>query len=100
MYTLLRFQSPNALFERGVHEFDAWASAFGDTRIELELQPSGAYKPVERFCEFINVPELIDMFRSVADVVLKHDFARLSRSAADQGRPTAADHCRGQRRVP
>jgi len=73
MYTLLRFQSPDALFERGVHEFDAWASAFGDTRIELELQPSGAYKPVERFCEFINVPELIDMFRSVADVVLKHD---------------------------
>src|SRR6516162_1833436 len=31
MYTLLRFQSPEALFERGVHEFDAWASAFGDT---------------------------------------------------------------------
>src|SRR5580692_10948637 len=73
MYTLLRFQAPAALFERGVHEFDAWASAFGDTRIELELQPSGAYKPVERFCEFINVPELIDMFRSVADVVLKDD---------------------------
>ncbi len=73
MYTLLRFQSPEALFERGVHEFDAWASAFGDTRIELELQPSGAYKPVERFCEFINVAELIDMFRTVADVVLKYD---------------------------
>ena len=73
MYTLLRFQAPDALFERGVHEFDAWASAFGDTRIELELQPSGSYKPVERFCEFINVPELIDMFRSVADVVLKDD---------------------------
>jgi N12 class adenine-specific DNA methylase len=73
MYTLLRFQAPDALFERGVHEFDAWASAFGDTRIELELQPSGTYKPVERFCEFINVPELIDMFRSVADVVLKND---------------------------
>ena len=73
MYTLLRFQAPDALRERGVHEFDAWASAFGDTRIELELQPSGTYKPVERFAEFINVPELIDMFRSVADVVLKDD---------------------------
>src|SRR5258708_5104310 len=56
MYTLLRFQALDALFERGGHEFDAWASAFGDTRIELELQPSGNYKPVERFCEFINVP--------------------------------------------
>ena len=47
MYTLLRFQAPEALRERGVHEFDAWASAFGDTRTELELQPSGAYKPVD-----------------------------------------------------
>jgi len=73
MYTLLRFQAEDALCERGVHEFDAWASAFGDTRTELELQPSGTYKPVERFSDFINVPELIDIFRSVADVVLKDD---------------------------
>ena len=73
MYTVLRFQAEDALIERGVHEFDAWASAFGDTRTELELQPSGAYKPVERFSDFINVPELIDMFRSIADVVLKDD---------------------------
>ena len=92
MYTLLRFQAPDALFERGVHEFDAWASAFGDTRIELELQPSGTYKPVERFCEFINVPELIDMFRSVADVVLKDDLRFCLTLPRDQGRPAAADH--------
>ncbi len=71
LYTLLRFQNEDGLRERGVHEFDAWASSFGDTRTELELQPSGAYKPVERFSEFINVPELVDMFRTVADVVLK-----------------------------
>ena len=73
MYTLLRFQAADALRERGIHEFDAWASAFGDTRTELELQPSGDYKPAERFSDFINVPELIDIFRSVADVVLKDD---------------------------
>ena len=73
MYTVLRYQAEDAIRERGVHEFDAWASAFGDTRTELELQPSGTYKPVERFSEFINVPELIDMFRSIADVVLKSD---------------------------
>src|ERR1700722_11806538 len=73
MYTLLRFQASDALRARGIHEFDAWASAFGDTRTELELQPSGHYKPVERFSQFINVPELVDMFRSVADVVLKDD---------------------------
>ena len=35
------------LRERGLHEFDAWAAAFGDTRTELELQPSGSYKPVD-----------------------------------------------------
>ncbi len=73
MFTLIRYQNERLLRERGVHEFDAWASAFGDTRTELELQPSGAYKPVERFSQFVNVPELIDMFRTVADVVLKDD---------------------------
>ena len=73
MFTLLRYQNERLLRDRGVHEFDAWASAFGDTRTELELQPSGHYKPVERFSQFINVPELIDLFRSVADVVLKDD---------------------------
>ena len=73
LFTLLRFQDEDALRERGVHEFDAWASTFGDTVTELELQPSGDYKPVERFANFINVPELIDMFRTVADVVLKAD---------------------------
>jgi N12 class adenine-specific DNA methylase/adenine-specific DNA methylase len=73
MFTLIRFQNEALLRERGVHEFDAWASAFGDTRTALELQPSGSYKPVERFSQFVNVPELIDMFRTVADVVLKDD---------------------------
>jgi hypothetical protein len=73
MFTLLRFQNEGLLRERGVHEFDAWANAFGDTCTELELQPSGAYKPVERFSKFINVPELIDIFRSVADVIQKND---------------------------
>jgi hypothetical protein len=73
MYTLLRFLAPEALQERDVHAFDAWASAFGDTSTELELQPSGAYKPVTRFAAFINVADLMMMFRSVADVVQKAD---------------------------
>jgi N12 class adenine-specific DNA methylase len=77
MYTLLRFQAPEALRERGVHEFDAWASAFGDTTTELELQPSGAYKPVTRFAAFINVADLMMLFRSVADVVQKTDLRGL-----------------------
>jgi len=73
MFTLQRLMQPEVLAERGIHEFDAWASSFGDTRTELELQPSGNYKPVTRFAEFVNVPELIAMFRSVADVVLMDD---------------------------
>jgi N12 class adenine-specific DNA methylase len=73
MFTLQRFMQPQALEERGIHEFDAWASTFGDTRTELELQPSGLYKPVTRFSEFVNIPELIAMYRSIADVVLRSD---------------------------
>jgi hypothetical protein len=79
MFTLLRFQNEEALRERCVHEFDAWAASFGDTRTELELQPSGSYKPVERFSQFVNVPELVDMFRSCADVVLKDDLRQYLR---------------------
>ncbi len=73
MFTIQRLMQPEVLEERGIHEFDAWASSFGDTRTELELQPSGSYKPVTRFAEFVNVPELISMFRSIADVVLMDD---------------------------
>ena len=79
MFTLQRFMQPDVLEERGLHEFDAWASAFGDTRTELELQPSGSYKPITRFAEFVNVPELIAMFRSVTDVVLKDDLRQFMR---------------------
>jgi len=73
MFTLQRYMDTEALAERGLHEFDAWAANFGDTSTELELQPSGKYKPVTRFAQFVNVPELIAMFRSFADVVLPAD---------------------------
>ena len=73
MFTVQRLMDHAALRERGLHEFDAWASTFGDTSTELELQPSGKYRPVTRFAQFVNVPELIAMFRSFADVVLPKD---------------------------
>ncbi len=73
MFSVQRFLGFDALKERGLHEFDAWASTFGDVATELELQPSGKYKPVSRFATFVNVPELIAMFRSFADVVLPAD---------------------------
>ena len=71
MFTVQRLMDGAA--QRGLHEFDAWASTFGDTSTELELQPSGKYRPVTRFAQFVNVPELIAMFRSFADVVLPED---------------------------
>ncbi|WP_172965747.1 DEAD/DEAH box helicase family protein [Agrobacterium sp. FDAARGOS_525] len=73
MFSIQRLLGHEALHERGLHEFDAWASCFGDTTTELEIQPSGKYKPVSRFASFVNVPELIAMFRSFADVVMPDD---------------------------
>ncbi|WP_284257613.1 helicase-related protein [Acidocella aquatica] len=73
LFTLQRFFAQEILERMGLQHFDGWASNFGDARTELELQPSGTYKPVTRFSEFVNVPELIDIFRSFADVVLPAD---------------------------
>jgi N12 class adenine-specific DNA methylase len=76
MFSVQRLLGAAALRERSLHEFDAWASTFGDTTTELELQPNGKYKPVTRFASFVNVPELIAMFRSFADVVTPDDLRR------------------------
>lgn len=73
MFSVQRYLGFEALHQRGLHEFDAWASMFGDVTTELELQPNGKYKPVTRFATFVNVPELIAMFRSFADVVMPED---------------------------
>ena len=73
MFSIQRLLGREDLHERGLNEFDAWASCFGDTVTELEIQPSGKYKPVSRFASFVNVPELIAMFRSFADVVMPSD---------------------------
>ncbi|AOO85007.1 N-6 DNA methylase [Bosea vaviloviae] len=73
MFSVQRYLGYEALSQRGLHEFDAWAATFGDVSTELELQPSGKYKPVTRFATFVNVPELIAMFRSFADVVTPED---------------------------
>ncbi|NLS07334.1 DEAD/DEAH box helicase family protein [Rhizobium sp. P32RR-XVIII] len=79
MFSVQRLLGHEALHERGLHEFDAWASTFGDTTTELEIQPSGKYKPVSRFASFVNVPELIAMFRCFADVVMPADLKQYVR---------------------
>ena len=96
MFTLQRFLQPAALKERGLHEFDAWAATFGDSRTELELQPSGTYKPVTRFAEFVNVADLMAMFRSFADVVSKADLRGLLKLPRIEGGTAADRHRRTQ----
>lgn len=76
LYTAQRFLDPAALRARGVHGFDAWAAAFADATTSLELQPTGQYKPVTRLSSFRNVPELVAMFRSFADVLTREGLAR------------------------
>ncbi|MBZ9990907.1 N-6 DNA methylase [Mesorhizobium sp. BH1-1-5] len=82
MFSVQRYLGYAALSERGLHEFDAWASTFGDVSTELELQPNGKYRPVTRFATFVNVPELIAMFRSFADVVMPEDLREYVRVPA------------------
>jgi len=85
MMAVQRFMQLDVLAERGLHEFDAWAANFGETRTELELQPSGLYKPVTRFAEFVNVADLMSMYRSFADVVMPDDLRRYVKLPAVRG---------------
>src|ERR1700690_3308541 len=69
MYTMLRYLAPGLLKERGVEHFDAWAGNFTEAVTSLELAPDGSgYRMHTRFAKFINLPELLTMFRTVADV--------------------------------
>jgi N12 class adenine-specific DNA methylase len=69
MYTLLRYLAPELLSAAGVEHFDAWAANFGEAVTALELAPDGSgYRMHTRFAKFVNLPELLSMFRSFADV--------------------------------
>jgi N12 class adenine-specific DNA methylase len=85
LYSVQRFMALDALRSRGLHEFDAWAANFGETRTELELQPSGLYKPVTRFTEFVNVADLMALYRDFADVVQQDDLRRYVNLPAVRG---------------
>ena len=87
MYTMLRYLSPDLLKERGVAHFDAWAANFGEAVTSLELAPDGSgYRMHTRFAKFINLPELLSMFRTFADVQTA-DMLNLPRPGMAGGRP-------------
>ena len=69
MFTMQRYLQPEALKKHNLHHFDSWAATFGEPVTAMELSPDGAgYRLNTRFARFINVPELMQMFRQSADV--------------------------------
>ncbi len=69
MYTLQTYLQNQTLQETGITFFDGWASNFGETVTALEMSPSGrGYKAKTRFAKFTNLPELLTMYHSFADV--------------------------------
>jgi hypothetical protein len=87
MYTLQRYLAPELLAATGVEHFDAWAANFGEAVTALELAPDGSgYRMNTRFAKFVNLPELLSMFRSFADVQTA-DMLNLPRPAIEGGKP-------------
>jgi N12 class adenine-specific DNA methylase len=87
MYTLQRYLAPELLAAAGVEHFDAWAANFGEAVTALELAPDGSgYRMHTRFAKFVNLPELLSMFRSFADVQTA-DMLKLPRPEIDGGKP-------------
>lgn len=69
MYTIQRYLQYDRLKEMGMSHFDCWASRFGETITALELAPEGTgYRARTRFAKFFNLPELMYLFREVADI--------------------------------
>src|ERR1017187_5815385 len=87
MYTMLRYLAPEMLSERNVEHFDSWAANFAEAVTSLELAPDGSgYRMHTRFAKFINLPELLSVFRTAADVQTA-DMLNLPRPALQNGRP-------------
>ena len=69
LYTIQRYLQYNTLVKNNLQHFDAWASAFGETVTAVELKPEGTgYRTKTRFSRFFNLPELMAMFKEVADI--------------------------------
>jgi N12 class adenine-specific DNA methylase len=69
MYTMQRYLQYEVLRRNGLQHFDCWASTFGETVTAIELAPEGTgYRAKTRFARFYNLPELMNMFKEVADI--------------------------------
>lgn len=82
VYTLQRYLQYEEMKDKGIEHFDAWASTFGQITNSWELDATGVnYKLKSRFATFQNVPELLSMYRSFADVITKNDLDQQAKEA-------------------
>lgn len=91
LYTMQRYLQPETLQELGLANFDDWASTFGEVVSNFELAPDGSgYRIKERFSRFYNIPELMNIFRQVADIQTP-EMLNLPRPNLMNGEPTIKD---------
>ena len=67
-YTMMRYLQPGEMNRQGLGSFDAWAKTYGEETVGFEQTVAGAYKPVQRFANFVNLPELSVLLQNVADI--------------------------------
>jgi N12 class adenine-specific DNA methylase/phospholipid N-methyltransferase len=87
MFTMQRYLQMHTLRRNSLQHFDSWAGTFGEAVTSMELSPDGSgYRLQSRFARFVNVPELMQQFRQVADVQTA-EMLKLPVPKLDQGRP-------------
>jgi hypothetical protein len=88
MFTMQRYLQPQDLKQKGLQHFDSWAATFGEPVTAMELAPDGSgYRLNTRFARFVNVPELMQIFREMADVQTAQ-MLNLPRPKIDGEKPT------------
>ncbi len=94
MFTMQRYLQPDDLKKHNLNHFDSWAATFGEPVTAMELSPDGAgYRINTRFARFVNVPELMQIFRQTADVQTAQ---MLNLQASETGRGKTGDpQCAG-----
>lgn len=88
LYTMQRYLQPETLERMHLENFDDWVSTFGEIVANFELAPDGrGYRIKNRLCKFYNIPELMNMFREVADIKTA-EMLNLKRPNLSEGKPT------------
>lgn len=88
LYIMMKYLEPHILEKMGIYSFDEWASTFAEVTNSLELAPSGnGYRVRQRLSKFHNLPELMSIFRMVADIKTKEDL-NLPVPQIKNGKPT------------